>query len=163
MTEEKRNIGKKVRLDRSISLVVWKGYRLTPQRLIILTALQKSGDHISAEDVFKQVRRKYPTINISTIYRTLEMLEKINLVTSTDLGDGTKQYHYIESSRHHHLLCKSCGDIIELSGSLLEPLKDVLYKEYKFKTNLNHLVIYGLCRRCQAHMNDEKTERLKDR
>lgn len=148
--EEKQNKSRKrVRIDSTIALLEGKGYRLTPQRLIILTALQKSGDHISAEDVFKQVRRQYPTINISTIYRTLELLEKINLVTSTDLGDGTKQYHYIESSKHHHLVCKSCGDIMELSGSHLQPLKDVLYKEYKFKTNLNHLVIYGLCRRCQ--------------
>lgn len=154
MEAKQSQSGKKVRLDRTISLLEGKGYRLTPQRLIILSALQKSGEHISAEDVFKQVRRRYPTINISTIYRTLELLEKINLVTSTDLGDGTKQYHYIESSRHHHLVCKACGDILEMAGSHLQPLKDVLYKEYKFKTNLNHLVIYGLCRRCQAQLKD---------
>ena len=148
--EKKPNKPKnKVRLDRTIALLEGKGYRLTPQRLIILTELQKNGDHISAEDVYKKVRRRYPTINISTIYRTLELLEQLNLVTSTDMGDDTKQYHYIESSKHHHLVCKSCGDIMELSGSHLQPLKDVLYKEYKFTTNMNHLVIYGTCRRCQ--------------
>lgn len=154
MDKKKGKTGKKVRLDRTITLLEGKGYRLTPQRLIILTAMQKSGDHISAEAVYKQVRRRYPTINISTIYRTLELLEKINLATSTDLGDGTKQYHCIDSSRHHHLICKSCGDILEMSGSHLEPLRDVLYKEYKFKTNLNHLVIYGMCRRCQRELKD---------
>lgn len=149
MEEKKNKSTKRVRLDQTIALLEGKGYRLTPQRLIILTDLQKSGDHISAEDVYKQVRRRYPTINISTIYRTLELLEKLNLVTSTDMGDGTRQYHYIDSAGHHHLICKSCGDILKFSSSHLQPLKDALYKEYKFKTNLNHLVIYGLCRRCQ--------------
>lgn len=140
---------KKVRLDRTIALLEGKGYRLTPQRLIILTAIRKSGDHISAEEVFRQVSRRYPTINISTVYRTLELLEKINLVTSTDLGDGTKQYHFIESAQHHHLVCKTCGEIMEFSGSHLQSLKEMLYDEYKFRTNLSHLVIYGLCRNCQ--------------
>ncbi len=148
--EKKPNQPKnKVRLDRTIALLEGKGYRLTPQRLIILTDLQKSGDHISAEAIYDKVRRRYPTINVSTIYRTLELLEKLNLVTSTDMGGGTRQYHYIESSKHHHLVCKSCGDIMEFSSSHLQPLKDALDKEYKFKTNLNHLVIYGLCFRCQ--------------
>ncbi|MFC1902820.1 Fur family transcriptional regulator [Chloroflexota bacterium] len=71
-----------------ISKLSEKGYRLTPQRLMILQAIENSVDHISAEEIYAQVVSKYPHINISTIYRTLELLKKLGLVTETDLGGG---------------------------------------------------------------------------
>lgn len=125
------------------------GYRLTPQRMLILTALQASADHISAEEIHTQVRAKYPHVNISTIYRTLELLKDLGLVTETDLGGGRFRYHFADKGHHHHLICEKCGATIEVDESLLLPLKRNLLKEHQFKANLSHFAIFGRCVKCQ--------------
>jgi len=71
-----------------VSKLSEQGYRLTPQRMMILSAIENSDDHISAEEIYAQVVAKYPHINISTVYRTLELLKQLGLVTETDLGGG---------------------------------------------------------------------------
>ena len=126
-----------------------RGYRLTPQRLMVLTAIESSDHHISAEEIYAQVVTKYPHINISTVYRTLELLNRLGLVTETDLGGGRVRYHPADKGHHHHLVCQSCGRIIDLDESLLSSLKDVLYREYRFSADLRHLAIFGRCEDCR--------------
>jgi Fur family ferric uptake transcriptional regulator len=126
-----------------------RGYRVTPQRRMVLDALAESGEHISAEDIYTQVRAMHPRVNISTVYRTLELLKEMGLVTQTDLGEGRVRYHFGDKSRHHHLLCRRCGATAELKESLLAPLKEVLLREYGFKADLRHLAIFGYCAQCQ--------------
>jgi Fur family ferric uptake transcriptional regulator len=125
------------------------GYRLTPQRLMVLEIIAESTDHISAEDIYDRVRARYPHINISTIYRTLDLLNQLGLVTVTDMGDGRISYHYADKGHHHHLICHRCGTKLELDESLLGPLKKTLMKEYGFQADLRHLAIFGRCRDCQ--------------
>jgi len=125
------------------------GYRLTPQRLMVLEMIAESTDHISAEDIYDRVRACYPHINISTIYRTLELLKQLGLVTVTDMGDGRISYHYADRGHHHHLICHRCGARLELDESLLGPLKKTLMKECGFQADLRHLAIFGRCRACQ--------------
>jgi len=125
------------------------GYRLTPQRMLILTALQQSNDHVSAEEIHVQVRAKYPHVNISTIYRTLELLKNLGLVTETDLGSGRFRYHFADKGHHHHLICERCGATIEVDESLFLPLKRTLLNEHGFRANINHLAIFGRCTKCQ--------------
>jgi len=124
------------------------GYRLTPQRAMVLSALENSGNHISAEEIYAQIVAKYPQVNISTVYRTLELLEQLGLVTETDLGGGRVRYHPADQGRHHHLVCQECGAIIDLGESLLSSLKDTLLREYKFSADLRHLAIFGYCVKC---------------
>jgi Fur family ferric uptake transcriptional regulator len=119
------------------------GYRLTPQRLMILSAIENSDDHISAEEIYAQVTVKYPHVNISTVYRTLELLKGLGLVTETDLGEGRVRYHPADKGQHHHLVCQECGAIIDLNQSVLSPLKEVLLREYNFVADLRHLAIFG--------------------
>ena len=126
-----------------------RGYRLTPQRLMVLTAIESSDHHISAEEIYEQVVTKYPHINISTVYRTLELLNRLGLVTETDLGGGRVRYHPADKGHHHHLVCQTCGRIIDLDESLLSSLKDVLYREYRFSADLRHLAIFGRCEDCR--------------
>lgn len=126
------------------------GYRLTPQRILILTALQSSEDHISAEEIYAQVHAKYPQVNISTVYRTLELLKSLGMVTETDMGEGRVRYHYAEKGHHHHLICEKCGAIIEVDESLFSPLKRTLLKDYQFKANISHVAIFGRCAKCQG-------------
>ena len=126
-----------------------KGYRLTPQRLMILSAIENSDDHISAEEIYSQVVAKYPNVNISTVYRTLELLKRLGLVTETDLGGGRVRYHPADRGHHHHLVCTECGAIIDLDESLLSSLESRLLREYKFIADLKHLAIFGHCTNCR--------------
>ena len=124
------------------------GYRLTPQRMMILSAIENSDDHISAEEIYAQVVSKYPNVNISTVYRTLELMKRLSLVTETDLGEGRVRYHPADKGHHHHLVCKECGAIIDLDESAMAPVKDTLLREYKFIADLEHLAIFGRCINC---------------
>ena len=126
------------------------GYRLTPQRLMVLASLGKAPSHVSVEDLHAQVRQHYPRMPISTVYRVLELLEALSLVTKTDLGDGRVRYHLAADSRHHHLVCKGCGTIIEMDASLLDPLDKALRQRYGFRASLSHFAIFGRCQRCQS-------------
>jgi len=124
------------------------GYRLTPQRMMILSAIENSDDHISAEEIYAQVVAKYPHVNISTVYRTMELLKHLGLVTETDLGEGRVRYHSAEKGHHHHLVCQECGAIIDLDEAMLASVKDILLREYKFIADLRHLAIFGRCVNC---------------
>lgn len=124
------------------------GYRLTPQRIMILSAIDNSDDHISAEEIYAQVVAKYANVNISTVYRTLELLKRIGLVTETDMGEGRVRYHPVGKGHHHHLVCQECGAIIDLDESVLSSVKDVLLREYGFIADLKHLAIFGHCVNC---------------
>ena len=126
-----------------------KGYRLTPQRMMVLTAIENSANHISAEEIYAQVIAKYPHVNISTVYRTMDLLKKLGLVTDTDLGGGSVRYHPADRGRHHHLVCQECGTIIDLDESVLSSLKNTLRREYKFDADLRHLAIFGRCGKCE--------------
>ena len=125
-----------------------QGYRLTPQRIMILSAIENSDHHISAEEIYAQIVAKYPHVNISTVYRTLELLERLSLVTKTDLGEGRVRYHSAEKGHHHHLVCRECGAIVDLDESLLAPLKSALLREYEFIADLKHLAFLGRCLKC---------------
>jgi Fur family ferric uptake transcriptional regulator len=126
-----------------------KGYRLTPQRIMVVDALHGAKPHISAEEIFQRVREKYPYANISTVYRTLDLLKELGLAAEISMGDGIVRYHARENSRHHHLVCTQCGSMSDLPESDLEPLEKSLIKNHGFKADINHMAIFGLCSKCQ--------------
>lgn len=126
-----------------------QGYRLTPQRLMVVSAIENSEDHISADEVYSQVVDRYPNVNISTVYRTLELLKRLGMVTETDLGGGRVRYHPANKGHHHHLVCQECGAMIDLDESLLRPLREALLLEHNFIADLRHLAIYGRCVVCR--------------
>lgn len=125
-----------------------KGYRLTPQRMLILSVIEESEGHISAEEIYAAVVKKYPHVNISTVYRTLDLLKKLNFVTETDLGGGRFKYHPADKGHHHHLVCQECGATIDLEESELFPLRETLLKKYEFIADLKHMAILGHCVKC---------------
>jgi len=126
-----------------------KGHRLTPQRMLVIEALHSADEHISAEEIYEQLYSRYPYSNISTVYRTLELLKKLDLVTETDFGEGRVRYHVAEKGHHHHLVCRSCGKVIDLEESVLQPLEYTLLQEYGFDADLRHLAISGECSGCR--------------
>ena len=125
-----------------------QGYRMTPQRMMVLAAIENSDHHISAEEIYAQVVAKYTHFNISTVYRTLELLHRLGLVTETDLGGGRVRYHPVDKGRHHHLVCQECGKVMDLDESVLDNLKLVLRRDYKFDPDTRHLAFFGRCTDC---------------
>ena len=126
-----------------------KGYKLTPQRALVLETLHDSDGHITAEEIYDCVRAKCPGINKSTVYRTLELLKKLNLVAETNLGGDRLCYHHAEKGHHHHLICQRCGRVFDVEEEVLTPLEELLISKYGFLPNIKHLAIFGHCVDCQ--------------
>ncbi len=126
-----------------------KGYRLTPQRMLVIEALHNAESHISAEEIYEQLHARYPYSSVSTVYRTLELFKKLKLVTETDFGEGRVRYHVAEKGHHHHLVCRRCGKVMDLEESVLSSLKDTLLRDFGFDADLRHLAIPGECSKCR--------------
>ena len=124
--------------------------KLTPQRLMVLTALRHAGGHVTAATIYEQVRAAYPYVDISTVYRTLAALKQMRLVTETDMGGGDLTYEWVSDGRHHHLICESCGNVAELDHAYLARLGDALLADLGFAADLHHFAIFGRCRACRA-------------
>ena len=127
-----------------------RGYRLTPQRMMVVEAIEASDDHISAEQIRAKAQLKYPYINMSTVYRTLELLTEQGLVTETDLGGGRLLYHPAGKASHHHLVCRRCGKVKDIDVSFFQPLKEELRAKYGFDADLEHIGIFGICDNCEG-------------
>lgn len=126
------------------------GQRVTPQRLMILGAFAQPGEHLTAEEVYLRVELLTPALNRSTVYRTLELFRDIGLISETDLGGGVRQYELLDDGRHHHLICRGCGEMIELDDALVEPLRERIQQQYGFSAGIDHLALFGLCAVCAA-------------
>jgi Fur family ferric uptake transcriptional regulator len=124
------------------------GYRLTPQRMLIISIIHGAEGHISAEEIHERVAEQYPYVDISTVYRTLQILKKLGLVSETDLGGGRVKYELTEGGRHHHLVCRQCGHTFPMDDELMEPLRARLLKKHGFRADMEHFAIFGVCRRC---------------
>ncbi len=127
------------------------GYRLTPQRQLILTAIQDSDDHISAEEIHARVCAKYPHVNISTVYRTLELLEDFQMVAHIDGPDGQRHYELLGiHGLHHHLHCRICGKVVPLAHEDTQPLMKHLEDAYGFTVEPESWTFSGLCAACRS-------------
>ena len=126
------------------------GYRLTPQRMMILEAIADSAGHLSAEEIHETVRPAYPYLDISTVYRTLDLLKTLHLVSETDLGRGPAQYELLSKGLHHHLICTECGEILDAPNSLLDSLRHAMSEEYDFHAEIEHLAVFGICSNCKG-------------
>jgi Fur family ferric uptake transcriptional regulator len=126
-----------------------QGYRITPQRMMILESIENSDTHITAEDIYAQVIEKYPRVNISTVYRTLELLKQLGLIYEIDLGEAKIGYHPENKGHHHHLICRKCHSIIDINESALFSVKAVLLQAFNFDADLKHLALFGLCEKCR--------------
>lgn len=130
-------------------------YKLTRQREQIIEVLEEHADeHLSAEDVHLLVLQKSRDAGLTTVYRTLDTLEKIGILHKIDFGDGRTRYelrHSHEEHHHHHLICVSCGKVDEFKDALLEELESSIKKEHKFRILDHQVKFFGYCRECQKN------------
>lgn len=125
-----------------------RGYRVTPQRQLVLEAVTEL-EHGTPEEICTRVQRTARGVNISTIYRTLELLEDLGMVKHTHLGHGPPTYHLATQAEHVHLVCRECGKVEDVTPKVAGGLVDVLAREYGFETDVHHLTVYGLCKSCR--------------
>ena len=126
-----------------------RGLRLTLQRETVLRILHEATEHPTAEEIHAWANAVCPAIDLSTVYRTLDLLQSIDLVASFDLGDGHRCYELLSVHRpHHHLLCQRCGKLATIDATEVQPLLDALRHGHGFEAQLEHLVIPGCCQEC---------------
>jgi len=125
-----------------------RGYRATPQRQLVLEAVAELR-HATPEDVGARVNQSARGVNTSTIYRTLELLEQIGMVTHAHLGHGAPTYHLATHADHVHLVCRDCGEITEVGPDAIRPLITALEDQHGFETDVGHLTVFGRCRNCR--------------
>ena len=126
-----------------------KGYRLTPQRQLVLESVGALG-HATPEEIATAVRRTASGLNISTVYRTLELLEELGLVRHTHLGHGAPTYSVAGDDDHVHLVCRDCGGVEEASATLIANVVTRLAKEKGFSVDVGHFALFGRCQDCTA-------------
>jgi Fur family ferric uptake transcriptional regulator len=126
-----------------------KGFKLTPQRRLILEFIHDKESRLTAEEIIKFVDARAPGVDKSTVYRTLDLLEESGCVLKSEMG-GHFIYHHAEEGHHHHLVCRSCGKSIDCSEDIFTEVKNNLEEKYGFKADLKHVMVSGICRECQS-------------
>jgi Fur family ferric uptake transcriptional regulator len=138
-----------------------RGLRLTAQRQLVLEAVYRLG-HATPDQVHAVVARTAAGVNITTVYRTLELLEELGLVTHAHLSHGSPTYHAVGEDQHVHLVCRTCGGVEEESPAVLEGLVGSLLGRKGFLVDVGHVALFGLCGRCaeakQANINEAELD-----
>jgi Fur family ferric uptake transcriptional regulator len=124
-----------------------RGYRLTPQRELVLDAVNRLG-HGTPEEIHQAVRERSSAVNTSTVYRTLELLEELGLVRHTHLSDRAPTYHSTTGPAHVHLVCRGCGSVGEARADEFAALDADLRSRHGFTADIGHLTLFGTCQKC---------------
>jgi Fur family ferric uptake transcriptional regulator len=124
------------------------GLRLTPQRELILRAVEELG-HATPDEVLAHVRAESGTVNASTVYRTLEVLEELGLVRHAHLSDRAPTYHSTREPEHFHVVCRGCGSVRSVDPELAAPFVEALGAD-GFTVDIGHLSVFGWCSECSA-------------
>ena len=125
-----------------------QGFRITPQRQLVLEAVEHLR-HGTPEEILVEVQRTASGVNLSTIYRTLEVLEEVGLVTHAHIGHGPPTYHSVDDEVHIHLVCDRCGRVESVPASAATALVDSLEADFGFRTDISHVSMHGLCADCK--------------
>lgn len=127
-----------------------RGFRLTPQRMLIMHILNDTNGHLSPLEVFERARASMPGITEPTVYRTLEFLEQNDLVVSAHIGSGRIVYE-ANAHDHHHIICRACGKTAEVDHVALQAAYSQLENATGYKLTMRHSTFFGLCPNCQSH------------
>lgn len=134
-----------------------RGFRVTGPRLLVLDVLAAARRHLSAKEIYTRVVERDPTVGAATIYRTLDLLVSMGLVTRSDFDEGFYRYELVgsgEDAGHVHLVCTNCGRTVDVGDTAelskyLDGLSGVLLDEYEFKVDRRRVNFFGLCSLCR--------------
>jgi Fur family ferric uptake transcriptional regulator len=135
-----------------------RGFRLTPQREMVLSVMHEKDDFATAEQIFEGVRTRSSSVDISTVYRTLDLLQDFHVVAVVDLGDGQRRYRLSDlKGPRVHLFCRSCGTVVGLDVGLMRSFTAHLKGHRNFEADMDGLTIPGLCKMCQTACEEAAT------
>ena len=132
--------------------------RWTIPREAILALLSRTSRHLTAKEIYAALIKMYPGIGLTTVYRTLDLLERMCLVNKLSFGDGQSRYEFKfkeKEEHHHHLICTRCGKIIDYSDfaeeelRLINKIEETLTKKHNFEVRDHNIEFYGLCEKCK--------------
>jgi len=126
--------------------------KFTSQREAIVSTLYQNPKHYTSEGLYILVKQRNPELNIgiATVYRTLALLEENGIVSSISLGIQGKKFEIANKPHHDHLICESCGKIVEFENEEIENLQHKIAKESQFKLTDHLMQLYGICHECQV-------------
>ena len=136
------------RLEEILDLLRTDGGRITSARRAVVTHLLASHGHVSADDLAAEIQAELPDVSVSTVYRTLDVLERLGQVEHVHLGHGPSLFH-LADRRHVHLLCRRCDRVIELPDGYLADLADRLDTDQGFLLEPRHFALLGTCAACR--------------
>jgi Fur family ferric uptake transcriptional regulator len=124
------------------------GIRLTRQRKAILRTLCELEGHETADQIYRHAIEYHEGMDLSTVYRTLEVLRDRRIISRTEMGQGRSLYELMPSIPHHHLVCRCCGGVTDLGEVYLAPLYERIQQDLGFRPLIDHAAIFGLCEQC---------------
>ncbi len=128
------------------------GYKLTPQRRSVIQAIASTQDHLTPAAIYQKVHQDQPSIGLATIYRTLDILAKLELICELHAGGSCHSYTIGAPGHHHHLICSNCGEVIDFAGYDLTQLEQRLSRQTGFEIEGHLLEFIGLCQNCQKEV-----------
>jgi len=135
-------------MEKIIAKFKGKGLRMTPQRIAILKYMEGNTSHPTADDIFREVKKRFPTISFATVYNTLQTLRNNGEVLEITIDPARKHYDP-NTHPHHHIICIECDEILDVFEDYANSLKLPANILKEFKLVGNHVDFYGLCRKCQ--------------
>jgi Fur family ferric uptake transcriptional regulator len=128
-----------------------RGFRLTPQREMVLSVMHDIGDFATVEEIHCGVQKHSSSVDISTVYRTLDLLQDFRVIATVDLGDGQRRYRLSAvDDPEIYLVCRECGAISDVDIEQIESCIGFFQDRYGFELELDHLSLQGLCKACRV-------------
>ena len=140
---------KEERLAQMLAKLKGRDFRLTPQRLAILTILAGSEEHPSVDEIYTEVRIKFPTTSIATVYKTIALLKELNEVLELGFPDGSNRYDGNRPYPHPHAICMKCRKILDPEIASVDQLSEEMKKKTGYIISFHRLDFFGLCPECQ--------------
>ncbi len=141
------------KVQKIVQILRERGVRITPSRRTVVEAIVSANGHVTADEISEAVESKFPEIHLSTVYRTLDMLEDSGIVDHVHLGHGKAVYH-LKNEMHRHLVCEKCSMVIEISEDVLAPLLNEVKEKWHFTLKGDHFALLGLCENCSKEFEN---------
>ncbi|MFT8319845.1 MAG: Fur family transcriptional regulator [Bacillus sp. (in: firmicutes)] len=135
-------------VDKAIEALKENNIRITPQRLEIMHILSKDNKHWSVDDIYKILNANMPSVSITTVYNNINLFCEIDLVKEIQFGEGLSMYEW-KKEAHYHILCKSCGEMVDVWYPALKEVETVAESISKFHIKSHNLQFYGICKECE--------------
>jgi Fe2+ or Zn2+ uptake regulation protein len=131
-----------------------RGYRMTPQRQLILDAVCQLGGHVTPDAVYDAVQAITPALNLATVYRTLSFLGEQGILNTVLLEDGRTGYELAGAEPHHHLVCRVCGGEEQISHDAVAVFFADIARNHQFSVKSRHLTLFGVCQHCRDQLEN---------